>query len=657
MAMDLQLLFTAERLQLNPHISKGADSNGRFTIKTLDTGGYLTIDRLQLGALLAFNKPTTVPEALRTLIVERKCPALRDFYELVLKAQRTGVLQTGPSPVTQQVPLMWKFGLPAKVARWIGVLSIVVGLLALAVPPPPLHNGSASFIITTLLIGWVLAAIAVSLGNALGVSVLHAAGGDGIHPRIGWPWLFPHFSINLQDCLLANGPAQLAIHLVRLAPIGLLVMLLRLFWPQMSLLPAIIFAIMARPCFGGAINKAIHAALGKPVLDTSHHLIFPANKSWGGLQHSARMHFDPPVIIARLIWAVLWIAGVTMYAVRSLADLAPSQWFRDWHFWTNFVFVLAVAVLIPASVIAYASMMEIIQRPLRATRRQWRNRQQRRQAVDQPMTMKTISSVLVVSPLCQRMQIDRRRAIEDKLSVVTFRNGALLSDFSQPATDIYLIASGAVDVYRRTSKGRPQKAWQAIEGDLVGAEELVEPHPLGWRLAARGPVIALRMPREVFQKELLDRLGAATVLALTHHVPFLRQNQLCRNWHPQAINRFATITRVATFPSGGYVLSEDHESQGLFFIYEGEAFIERHKRRISRLGIGGFIGEIGLLQSSTATASVIADGPLTCLTIDKTYFFRFLTQNYEVALEFERLSSQRLGRPVFPLRADSFEVY
>ena len=152
-------------------------------------------------------------------------------------------------------------------------------------------------------------------------------------------------------------------------------------------------------------------------------------------------------------------------------------------------------------------------------------------------------------------------------------------------------------------------------------------------------------------------VGPATVLALTHHVPFLRSNQLCQHWHPQAINRFATITRVATFPSGGYVLSEDHDSQGLFFIYEGEALVERHKRRVSRLGIGDFIGEIGLLQNSAATASVVADGPLTCLTIDKTYFFRFLTQNYEVALEVERLSSQRLGRPVFPLRADSFEVF
>jgi CRP-like cAMP-binding protein len=656
MAMDLQLLFTAERLQLNPHISKGVDSNGRFTLKTLDTGGYLTIDRLQLGALLAFSKPMTVPEALRTLIVERKCPALRDFYELVLKAQRTGVLQTGPSPVSQLVPLMWKFGLPSKVARWLGMVSILLGLLALSVFPLGLPQGTVFQVVTAFLVGYVLSAIAISLGNVLGISALHAAGGDGFHPRIGLPWLFPHFSISLRDSLLAESSAQYGIHLVGLAPIGLLVVVLCLFRPGSALLPAIIFAAMVRPCFGGAINQAIHAGLGKPVLDTSRSLIFPSNKSWGGLQHSARMHLDPQVIAARLIWAVLWLASVTMFAIRG-AGLTPSELFLDWHFWARFAFVLAGAIIIPAGVIAYASLMESARRPIRAAKRYWRNRQQRKQAVDQPVTMKTISSILVVSPLCQRMQIDRRRALEDKLTVVTFRPGALFSDFSLPATDIHLIVSGAVDVYRRTPKGRPQRAWQAVEGDFIGAEELVEPHPLGWRLVARSPVIALRMPRDIFQKEIMDRLGAATVLALTHHVPFLRQNQLCRHWHPQAINRFATITRVATFPSGGYVLSEDHDSQGLFFIYEGEAYIERHKRQISRLGIGGFIGEIGLLQNSAATASVVADGPLTCLTIDKTYFFRFLTQNYEVALEFERLSSQRLGRPVFPLRPDSFEVY
>ena len=320
MAMDLQLLFTAERLQLSPHITKGVDSNGRFTLKTLDTGGYLTIDRLQLGALLAFSKPTTVPEALRTLIIERKCPALRDFYELVLKAQRIGVLQTGPSPVSQLVPLMWKFGLAPKVACSLGVGAILLGLLALGIFPPVIQGAGPTALVVSLLIGYLLSAIAVSLGYVLGVSALHAAGGDGFHPRIGLPWLLPHFSISLRDSLLADSASQLAIHLVVLAPISLLAAILCIARSQSALLPAVIFVVMVRPCFGGGISEAIHAGLGKPVLDTSRNLIFPANKSWSGLQHSAWMHFDPRVIAARFGWAVLWIAGVTITGVEMFAN-------------------------------------------------------------------------------------------------------------------------------------------------------------------------------------------------------------------------------------------------------------------------------------------------------------------------------------------------
>jgi hypothetical protein len=33
---------------------------------------------------------------------------------------------------------------------------------------------------------------------------------------------------------------------------------------------------------------------------------------------------------------------------------------------------------------------------------------------------------------------------------------------------------------------------------------------------------------------------------------------------------------------------------------------------------------------------------------------RFVTHNYTVALELERVSSKRLGRPIFPLRQGDF---
>ena len=373
-------------------------------------------------------------------------------------------------------------------------------------------------------------------------------------------------------------------------------------------------------------------------------------------------------MITRLVWGFLWTGGITLLG-SQIAGVPIREMIIDRHFWRVFAVVFAIAAAIPTSVFAFVATAESLREPIRKIKRLWRLRQLRKRAVFQPVTMKTITGTLAASPICQQLPADRRRALADAVNVVTLPRGNLLADFNKPASEIYIIVSGAVDVFQTCIAYEahfgvehldlpftPHRVWQAIEGDIVGAEELVEPRPLGWKLKTRTPVIALRVPRAVFEKEIVARMGSEAAQALIHRVPFLRQNHLCRNWHPQAISRFAGISRLVTYAAGNEVLIEKHDSQGLFFIYEGLAEVSRQKRRLSRLGIGGFIGEIGLLQNSASTATVVANGPLSCLAIDKMVFFRFLTQNYEVGLEVERLSSQRLGRPVFPLHPGSFEV-
>ncbi len=655
MSMDLQLLFTAERLQLNPLLTKGAVLKGRFTVKTLDIGGYLTVDETQWDVLSAFAQPKTVPEVLRSLIVDRKCPALRDFYELIVKAQRYGVLQLAPSPDRQLAPIGWGFSLSADLACWLGAILLVAALLVIAIWPPHGPGRTAAQFIAVILTGYLGAAASLSLGNVLGLAVLHGAGRDGFRPRLSWAWLLPHFSVDLRDVVLIEAPAQVGLSLVRLAPMSLLVMGLSAAWPQAALLPSLILGLAIRPVFGGAMCQAINACFGKPVLDTSRHLLFEANRNWSGLWRAARLQFDRPVVAARLAWGLLWISGMTAIGIHA-AGVAVLDLVLDWHFWKVFASVFGIVVAVPAVVMIGIAAAESVRRPVRRIKRRHRLAQQRTLAVHQPVTTRTIASTLAISPVCQQLPVDRRQALAELLTVATIRRGTVLADFTRPASEIHLIVSGAVDVVRRNQKGRPQRVWQAAEGDVIGAEDLIDPRPLGWRLKARSPVVVLRIPREAFESEIVARLGPPTVQALVHRVPFLRQNHLCRNWHPQAISRFASISRVVKFSSGSYVLIEDHYSQALFFVYEGQAQVVRQKRRISRLGLGDFIGEIGLLQNSASTASVIAEGALSCLAIDKMVFFRFLSQNYEVGLEVERMSSYRLGKPVFPLTPGSFEV-
>jgi CRP-like cAMP-binding protein len=69
---------------------------------------------------------------------------------------------------------------------------------------------------------------------------------------------------------------------------------------------------------------------------------------------------------------------------------------------------------------------------------------------------------------------------------------------------------------------------------------------------------------------------------------------------------------------------------------------------------GDFFGEIGLLQNSYPTARVAANDGARSLCIRRKEFLRFVAHNYSVALELERVSSKRLGRPIFPLSRGNF---
>ena len=46
---------------------------------------------------------------------------------------------------------------------------------------------------------------------------------------------------------------------------------------------------------------------------------------------------------------------------------------------------------------------------------------------------------------------------------------------------------------------------------------------------------------------------------------------------------------------------------------------------------------------------------MRCLQIGKAEFLRFVAHNHHVALQLERVSSERLGRPIFPMFRHSFE--
>jgi len=82
----------------------------------------------------------------------------------------------------------------------------------------------------------------------------------------------------------------------------------------------------------------------------------------------------------------------------------------------------------------------------------------------------------------------------------------------------------------------------------------------------------------------------------------------------RSIATFATETSV---PAGKHLVKEGDYAYEFMAIEEGEAEVVRNGEHVARLGPGEFFGEIGVLERTLRTASVVATTPMRLLTLSQ----------------------------------------
>ena len=65
---------------------------------------------------------------------------------------------------------------------------------------------------------------------------------------------------------------------------------------------------------------------------------------------------------------------------------------------------------------------------------------------------------------------------------------------------------------------------------------------------------------------------------------------------------------------------------------------------------------VGNEKGGAGKSTIAVHRATRCLSISRLEFLRFVTHNHTVALELERVSSERLGRPLFPLKQGDFRT-
>jgi CRP-like cAMP-binding protein len=84
---------------------------------------------------------------------------------------------------------------------------------------------------------------------------------------------------------------------------------------------------------------------------------------------------------------------------------------------------------------------------------------------------------------------------------------------------------------------------------------------------------------------------------------------------PQTLKRVATFAGERSVPAGTRVVTEGDYAHELMIIEEGEAAVVRGGETIATLGPGDVFGEIGVLEKTLRTASVLATTPMRLVTL------------------------------------------
>jgi len=235
--------------------------------------------------------------------------------------------------------------------------------------------------------------------------------------------------------------------------------------------------------------------------------------------------------------------------------------------------------------------------------------------------------------------------------------GSLVVREAELGEKLYIVFSGRVEVVREIAVGRTEPIATLQEADIFGEIALLALDRTRRRsVRCLTDSVLLSLGRAEFEQLVLTRLSRDTIEQTVQKMAFLQRIPLSRHWSPHAVASFARRSVFQEFRPGEIVITEGRENQFFHLIHEGEMRVLKKDKEVAVLTTGQFFGEISLLQNSIATATIVAHSPCRNLILSKTDFLNFITQDFLIGLQFEEISSQRLGRPIFPLTGKSDEV-
>jgi CRP-like cAMP-binding protein len=641
--IDQVTLLTATKLRLAENLRTVEVRTDRFIVKYQPGRRYLVCTKTQWELLHGFDRERTVPDLLLQIIPEGRCPPLREFYELIVKAAHHGILQTPgqclPPPVP---PAPWKRAFQGPGVRWSAVMSISFGLLMIL-----LRGVQRPDDLWPLAFGWLLAAGAMSAGFALAACAVHGAGADLYHPHFRWKTPLPHFHIDLDDAIMGGRDTAIDAALLRLAPLFAVAGLAAFRLPELSfpLLCAIFFDLS--PLWRSPLSDLLRTLFRDPRPDTAREFMFVRNRLFPLLLRSHLRLHDRRFMLISMGSNLAWLLLVFLTGCRLLQKnaIVLLEHFRA----AGGLRITAIVLLAAFAALVLGAMATFGWIALRFLRNWLRDRAGRLfRPRSTPVDAGTIAETLRRTLLLRDLPPEDLLAVAAVVQPEEYDAGAYVIREGEQGDRLYIVHSGRLAVSQRLREvKRTDPFGELQDGDLFGDRAVFGDGRRTASVRCVTKCVLLSLTKAHFDQLVLPRVSPQVVEDKVQKIGFLQQIELSRDWSQSTMAVFAQHAVFHDFVTGGILVREGEAFRFFCLVQEGEFAVMKKDQQTARLRRGDFYGELSQLQDSVATVSIVAKTPGRCLLVPIQDFLQFITRDFAVGLQFEEIGSERLGHPLF----------
>ncbi len=643
---EQKALLTTSVLKLSTELHVSRVRVNRVAIKYRSGRTHLMVTPEQWGVLQCFHTARRAPDVLCELISNRQSLPLAEYYELLIKAVDAGILQTAGRNLPPTVPpAPWHGRFHATPVLFLSLMAFGFASVFITLRPMVLPTHAWD-----LLIGWALVCLTTSIGYSFAASTLSGAGGVIYSPRWTNRTLTPHFVVDLDDTMMLTLSDEINVALARLAPHFGVAFITSIYLPGV-LFPILLGLMYQLAPLGHTPLMALLRALYRdPLLDTSGNIIF-THKQSPALMLMARLKIKDKRFLLTcggytIVWLLLvFLTGSTLLGANAWELVEAFNNSGNLRF-TAIVLLCAMGGLVLGAIgLGLSISFQFMMQWQRSRRKKRKEHQHEIPLVDTDVITKSLAEQVLFRDLSPA----DLSSLVGRLKPESYSAGDIVIREGEPGEKLYLIHGGAVEVLRKAPSGALETVANLSKGDIFGEIALLSGGLRTRTVRCTAPSLLLSLSKREFDALVISRLSRDAVETAVQKVAFLKRIPLSSNWSSAAIAAFAKRSTFREFQAGEQLVVHGDTNQFFHVVYEGEIGVEKAGREVAILKSGDFFGEISLLQSSTSTAAVTARTPGRCLMMVRRDFLEFISRDFLIGLQFEDISSNRLGRPIFPL--------